>query len=364
MIQVKKFSLFRKAVLLITLHVSLVGCSAAQEKVDWDTACVGRMQFSAPKLDEIAVTPDHGGVEYAFSDGLVPYFSSLGYDTGSLRVSQPQSELALNAMLKAHTTQRLERSRKDYRNAKSPDGMGYSFEPIQIDMPQTSAWRFYGNRHSILTAKGNRLLSLTVDTRGDDKGSYSKQITNLVSAFRFRPILDLPKESGVCLPYAFVKDDGTPYRYILMTYRLKEHPDVQIMLMDASAARPTPGNRTKNAEPRPVMNGIWEQHLTTNKDVRSLWLPSTRTVKLAGFNGLESYVEITREDNSIDYGYLAVVRGNPDATEDTPDLRLFIIRDAATAKAKGKEPISKEAFLELAETVASSVRRRSVENTK
>ena len=149
-----------------------------------------------------------------------------------------------------------------------------------------------------------------------------------------------------------------------MTYRLKEHPDVQIMLMDASAARPTPGNRTKNAEPRPVMNGIWEQHLTTNKDVRSLWLPSTRTVKLAGFNGLESYVEITREDNSIDYGYLAVVRGNPDATEDTPDLRLFIIRDAATAKAKGKEPISKEAFLELAETVASSVRRRSVENTK
>jgi hypothetical protein len=109
------------------------------------------------------------------------------------------------------------------------------------------------------------------------------------------------------------------------------------------------------------MVSIWSQHLTKFKEVKPLWSPSTRRVKLAGYNGLASFMQLTRDDGGVEYGYLAIVRGDPDAREDTPDLMLYMIRNAERARAKGQEPISKEAFIEMAETIAASVKRRPVQ---
>ncbi len=39
---------------------------------------------------------------------------------------------------------------------------------------------------------------------------------------------------------------------------------------------------------------------------------------------------------------------------------IYVLRHAALAKAKGIEPVSKEALLKMAETIAVSVKRRSV----
>jgi hypothetical protein len=75
---------------------------------------------------------------------------------------------------------------------------------------------------------------------------------------------------------------------------------------------------------------------------------------------VESFVKIVREDGSEDYGYLVVARGDPFAKEDTPDLMLYVVQNSRNAKAKGAVPMSKDAFLELAQTVAASVRRRSL----
>jgi hypothetical protein len=105
----------------------------------------------------------------------------------------------------------------------------------------------------------------------------------------------------------------------------------------------------------------WSQHLTKFKEVKPLWKPSTRPVKLAGYSGLASFMQLAREDGSVDYGYLAIVRGDPDAKEDTPDLMLYIIRNADRARAKGQEPIGKQAFIEMAEAIAASVKRRPVQ---
>jgi uncharacterized protein involved in type VI secretion and phage assembly len=77
--------------------------------------------------------------------------------------------------------------------------------------------------------------------------------------------------------------------------------------------------------------------------------------------GQRSYVvQLTREDKAIDHGYLALVRGDPKAKEDTPDLMLYIVQDSKRAKAKGKEPMTKDAFIAMAERVAASVRLRPV----
>ena len=64
------------------------------------------------------------------------------------------------------------------------------------------------------------------------------------------------------------------------------------------------------------------------------------------------------DDGTLNYGYYAVVRGNPDAAEDTPDLRLYVRQDVR--QAEGKTPLTKEQFIEMAQAIASSVQRRPV----
>ena len=70
---------------------------------------------------------------------------------------------------------------------------------------------------------------------------------------------------------------------------------------------------------------------------------------------------VMRTDDTIDYGYLAVVRGDPQAKVDTPDLMLYVIRDAKNAVAKGKKPIDKDEVLKMAEAIAASVKHRPVQ---
>jgi hypothetical protein len=171
---------------------------------------------------------------------------------------------------------------------------------------------------------------------------------------------DVPAVAGICAPYIFVADDGQTTRDVRSFYRLVDQPDVSVLLKDATAAVHEPGIRTRNNEPEPATVSFWSQLLTQAKEVLPLWVPTTRSVKLAGYTGLASFVQLTRDDNTVDYGYLAVVRGDPKAKEDTPDLMLYVVQDSKQAKAKGKEPMSKDAFIAMAEGVAASVRRRPV----
>jgi hypothetical protein len=71
-------------------------------------------------------------------------------------------------------------------------------------------------------------------------------------------------------------------------------------------------------------------------------------------------MKLTRQDDQIDYGYLAASAGDHLAKEDTPRLMLYVIRDAKNAQAKGIEPIGKDEFFKLAKDIAASVKRRPV----
>ena len=147
------------------------------------------------------------------------------------------------------------------------------------------------------------------------------------------------------------------YRDIAVTYRLRDHPDVTVLLKDATAAS-APNKEVLTAKYR--TNDFWAQYGGGTTDFKSAWSPVARDVNLAGQSGMQTFVQFVRKDGTQDFGYLAVAPGDPDAKEDTPDLMLYVIRDAKNAKAKGIEPVSKEALLEMAQTIAASVRRRPV----
>ncbi len=152
------------------------------------------------------------------------------------------------------------------------------------------------------------------------------------------------------------------YRDIAATFLLGDHPDVTIMLKDANAAGSQSDNPRRDIfTPEYRSNDFWNQYRSLGEKISSEWLTPYRSTTLAGQKGLGSFTKIIREDDTEDYGYLVVASGDPEAKEDTPDLMLYVIRDAKNAKAKGIEPISKDKLLEMAQTIAASVKRRPVQ---
>jgi Tle cognate immunity protein 4 C-terminal domain len=361
---------FLKAGAISSLVISAVGCTAQSTPSPWPQECVGRMQLALPGPAEMAVTPNDylsalmalsppkGAPKYAFSDGVQAGFTGLYYGSGSFLVSQPLAERAIQAQLDSHGTRSFERAKKTYEKRTLPDGTAYSFALVNTGVAGTSAWRMFGNRYMMAARVGDRLVDANYDTGPGAQSAQVKELSNLIQSLRARVAFDLPTGPGVCLPYVFAQDDATPRRDVAVTYRLNDHPDIQVTLRDASAAVVEPGVRSKNAEPEPATVSFWSQHLNDFKEVKPLWTPSTRPIKLGGYAGLASFVQLTATNGSVEYGYLAMVRGNPSATEDTPDLMLYIVRDAGQAAKVGKKPSDRDEFLDLAQRVAASVKRR------
>ena len=103
-----------------------------------------------------------------------------------------------------------------------------------------------------------------------------------------------------------------------------------------------------------------------HRAIETQW-PLRRVMKdttLAGQPGGKTFVKLTRDDKAqtTDYGYLAAARGDPDATEDRPDLMLYVIQDSINATKRGIAPLTKKQFIDLAEKIAASVTRREVRN--
>lgn len=215
--------------------------------------------------------------------------------------------------------------------------------------------------HRAFLRIGDSALLWKVNVEPAAKATAQSVATQLIAGARTRAMHEIPTEPGVCAPNLFIADDGLTTRDVRSFYRLTDQPDVRVLLKDATAAVHEPGIRTRNNEPDAATVNFWSQLLTQAKEVKPLWTPSTRSTRLAGYSGLASFVQLTRDDNTIDYGYLVIVRGDPSTKEDAPDLMLYVIQDSKYARAKGKEPIGKAAFIEMAEAIAASVKRRPVQ---
>jgi hypothetical protein len=229
-----------------------------------------------------------------------------------------------------------------------------------FDLATTIGWQFK-DRLAISQFVGDSMMEWGIDLTSG----------NSIPHTRPRRIFEVPRELGLCLPYVFSADNGKLHRRISMSYRLKDHPDIQVTLTDASAygnydsssgmSDKEAKHRNKMREPDPEIAGFWQMRLNAASLYESMWrLPSTtRPVTLAGYEGRQSFVRLTMDDGTTkNYGYYAVVRGDPDAAEDTPDIRLLLRQDVT--QAQGKPPLNKEQFIEMAQAIAKSVQRRPV----
>jgi hypothetical protein len=345
------------------------GCVATEPPNDLRADCVGRMQVALPGDFEMAaysasrlskeLEGGSGQQQLEFLDGVPAGHGFLAYE-GLLRITHPLSAEVRDRIQQQATALAL-RVEAWSKKINPETGAVRDFAVLPTSARQGKAWRVDGSYVAIVDLAEHVMSWGVSGSDGNDRQKNQIAFQRLLDGVSTRNSMTLPKLPGICLPYAFIRDSGKEFRDVRMTYRLQQQPDIQVLLKDAAAANPEPGIRTKNAEPKAVTVSFWSQQLTQAKEVRPLWEPSTRAVTLAGYGGLASFVQLTREDGSLDYGYLAVVRGDPRAKEDTPDLMLFIVRNSKAAKAKGKEPLGKDEFIKMSELIASSVKRRPVQ---
>lgn len=350
--------------LLCTLLMifSLQACSSQAESAakKWSTECVGRMQFQLPGYVYPAATFNSKVSSFrigsaiekpTFPDGTPAHLANSYLVSHPLTADEKKKfiEFALAEGTEVTGTspsgEKVFRFRRGFTESRTSDGGVIRRYPGSI-------WG------TIFV--GDNLIRF---------GPSIEVAERLLKAVP-RPVFDVPKVPGLCMPYVFVPDDGMPTRNLSMSYRLKDHPDIQVTLTDASAFKPeqllSMGGmsdaevklRNKNAEPESEIAGFWHIALNEARKYESLWLlpTTTKPVTLAGYEGRQSFVRLTMDDGSQNYGYYAVVRGNPKAAEDVPDIRLHVLQDVRLAQ--DKTPLNQDQFIEMAQAIAKSVQRR------
>lgn len=346
-----------------------VHASDVQAMLEWKSECVGRMQIKLPGDVELAALMPAGFQQeiksaasapaYVFQDGTKASLTSFYYG-GVLFITHELDHSRQMAFRKSAISWQHEMSDiVNKERKKNTDGTPMVFENLQTEQSGPLGWRVDESYIAYLdVGKSSVLWKMT--GRPDIVQRIRHDYQSLKAAAVARETFSVPASSGVCLPYIFLNDDGQTHHTIAMSYRLKAHPDVTIWLEDASAAGFQDQEREQRLSPAYRIADFWGQYIHVDEKSTSLWnLPRMRSIAMNGKKGLASFVKITRSDKSEDFGYFAVVRGVAGSTQESPDLRLLVVRNAAKAHAKNILPIDEKMFLQIAERVTASVKYRS-----
>ena len=385
----------KRCLVALASAFSLVACMAKAPAVpaDWKADCVGTMELRFPGDVDVAANTHHAESERE-PDGTMRFLDGENADSahfwfgGSAWVTHPLSDTEaaeFMAPIERYADKRwralkaLERKKAIADPANSP--------LLRMAFPQAVGWRADGRFEGTMRV-GASYLSWLIQLPGsvEQANQENTRIFEMITRARPRSLFDIPRQGGVCLPYVFIPEsDAFPSRSIAVAYRLKAHPDITIWLQDSRASVVNPVMKPEAYTAKGMTNLFWgSRYQSATKK-----LISRNDLPLAGYKSLNTFVELTREKRTIrsyeesqralekvqrgetveeplsafstDYGYLAVVRGDPDAKVDTPDLMFYVIRNAKNASDKGIEPMGKEEFLKLAQTMAASVKRRPVQ---
>ncbi|MDR3413746.1 MAG: T6SS immunity protein Tli4 family protein [Formivibrio sp.] len=368
--------------LLAVLTVS--ESQASNTPTDWKTECVGRFLIGLPGEVDVALprasylydgTVTNGYVNYVFiigepkHGGYLPdgtFYGAVSGDSKAWGSKQlVHGELVTGptitpdgfSQFKADVGRFYEEKKQAYLKSHEDD-YAKNIYPRPTDIPDAFAWS-----GPIYLMRGGRLFSYDYPGLWENPQSQER-LRFVATSLRTRNLYEIPNEAGLCLHYAFLPEAPTypDSRVIGVTYRLKDHPDVEIFFMDQTAQKKSPQSKHEMTAAEEVQF-FWEDDYNPHEKQKRILNPHIPgvvqfpTVKLGGYEGKASFIETTHKDGSIDYGYMAYVKGDPDAKEDTPTLMLYVIRTAARAKGA---PVSKDELKKLADQIAASIRRRPV----
>jgi hypothetical protein len=357
---------WKKAYIVLFGSAIFFSGSACAETVKRE--CAGRMQIDFPGevdvagyslsrfLSEIEV---HGGQpRFQFADGQEAGWSGLGY-TGMAYMSNEVSEDEYQSISRK-IEQRRKNDKEAARENRRADGTTLKFQPIEIGTHTGAAWRV-SEFHTIFIKLRNRVFFWDVGGEEADSQRNMDVAATILKGIEYRAPNEVPSGSGVCLPFAFIKDNGSNLHLVASTFRLKAHPDVTVVLEDGRLAKPVTEGRRGIVDPEQEIADVWEQlrYSSAVRKVEPLWkVRGVKPVTLAGKPALASFVKITRLDHSVGYGFFVLGYEKSRAEHDSATRKLYMKSEPSKAISRKIDPISEAEFLEMALAITKSVKHR------
>jgi hypothetical protein len=357
----------------------LQACSAEPQPTPdgWKSDCVGRLQIGLPGEADVAARTlagwaiasrgGPGNIPLRFPDEQLSFWGARG-----LEITHPLELKALDELF-ASEVWTPDVFKKHVKGSSFPFDRK-SFRTFSVQPLTGASWAF---RHrlrgyfytQVLIAKvGPHFVKfdqiLHDETETDPAKRNEVEFKKLTEDLRHRPLFTVPMSPGLCYPYLFLQDgNGEPRDVeIATTYRLKDHPDLTILLAQGDIPGYVPDGAPQREAAERRANFFWFGRYFRNYNTLESKLAGVRlyrSVKIAGRKGVESFVELTRKDGTIDWGYLISSASDFDVDNRQPGIMFYVIRNASVAKAKGKEPFGdEESFLNLARSIAATVKTR------
>lgn len=361
----RTYALGQIMALALTVSPTTAGTVRLQPDV-WKTECVGRMKISMPGDVDVATSTqkdlrvDEYPLTTSFIDGQSIGQISYGY-RGTVNifhgVTESQTEEILGKFAEIRARILTNEKKLDLANEDrftvldiSPQKVGDAFES------QNRPYATIKLNDAIFQWEGYRRLNQT-----EQRHDFIHLMKNLTS----RDTYSIPDAPGICLPYSFIADAYQAPAFVSMGFRLRRHPDITIIFSETSQTENDAPITERIVIPDREIDEFWSDFSREHSRERviSIWKsPTKRHVQFGGQNGSAAFMRISRRDSTADFGYTAVVRGDPTSPLDHPDLALYIIQANANARAKGFVPLTEKEFLAMAERIAQSIRPHFVES--
>jgi hypothetical protein len=384
----------KKLVCISFLLASLLSLSACAENIsvpnDWKHECAGRYEFKLPgpidlalsNIDRLIPRYKDWTPAFKFSDESEANYGDLinfnrGYVTKEINFSifeKYQKNIISNWKMF-----------NDRAIAKGDRTYSEKF-PLPTTLDQNTLISIGVNGATVDFFKDERIFSIG-ETDSSKVLSGRKIADSLIERFSSRKINQIPSGNGICVPFGFIKDDGSKYRNVGVAMRLIDHPDVEIFFKDTNATTDSADKAPQFKGSRGEVEFFWSYYGPSFGNQLQGTLSHYHDVKLGEYTGKYAFATIARSTDPkeqrykdgesestykarikqeiadgkrpLDYGFMAYYKGDPTKSNE-PDLMLYVIRTASRAVAAGKQPVSEEELKLMALQIAASVKRRPV----
>ncbi|NYH17876.1 T6SS immunity protein Tli4 family protein [Paraburkholderia bryophila] len=218
----------------------------------------------------------HGGVKdpIRFSDGQRAKYSRFIYDGGFVITDDVTRDFYEGYVAPF---------KKLSADTDPQDANGFGSYPIGL--AGATAW--IGKKSlGFVVYKEGRIYSYT-DTGYPDLTDAKRHFGKVSGNFSSRALYEIPTGAGVCLPYAFVADnDRDSNRQVGVTFRLIDHPDVTVFLLDANA-QPTDPRLTS----RQKNEFVWGYDYGIGKEIKLYGVMPYHPVTLDGREQVFDFLE-------------------------------------------------------------------------
>ncbi|WP_162083988.1 T6SS immunity protein Tli4 family protein [Sulfuriferula nivalis] len=299
--------------------------------------------------------------EYRFNDRVIAAFSGILTEYGGVYVTAQQ-----NIKIFENLKETISQQRNHRKQELIEQGNRSEADAIQIydsGLPNTYVW-IAKLGAGIYMDRNSRIYQQSGWIENQSGLQYAKSFLN---HFHPRALYEIPNQPGVCFPYGFIADDGKAPRNVAVTMRLIDHPDVEVFFKDSS-------DYIGKADDTAEDDLKWFWTMMYNRYAKTATMDSRgfRNITIDNHKGTGLFVTLTRydrstyhgdvaislgapADGSTDYGYAAIVNGDPKTN--TPGQMIYVIRTASRAIAQGIQPVSKEQIKDIAEQMMASIKR-------